>query len=1053
MFGLILLATLSFPRHRGECATGGIDKDNGRRPVFDLFLSYHWRDREPVEALARVLRDRGLSVFLDRWYLVPGQPWPQELEETLSACRAVAVCLGPGPMGPWQQRETNFALDRQARQPGFPVIPILLPGAEPALGFLSQNTWVDLREGPANFDVLQVLVLAACGERPGPYLQEQIRTTIANICPYRGLQFFREEDATFFFGRAGAVETMLHAMGRHRLVALVGASGSGKSSVARAGLIPAFRKGALGRTWEIATLVPTDRPLHALSAALMPFLEPELRETERLVEINRQAEFFAAQQLGLRDVVRRVLEKQLGTDRLLLVVDQWEELYTLADPNSSARFIAEILDTTLCEQVSVVLALRGDFFGHVLANRLLADRLQDAVVHLGPMNRKELEQAILAPAAKLYFEFAPGLVPRILDDVGDEPGNLPLLEFVLRRLWENRLGSSMRNQDYEQMGGLRGALAQHADHVYSALSPIEQYSLQRLFLLLVRPSETSDTRRRATLEEIGAEAAPIVQRLAEERLLVTSRDLVRDHQTVEVCHEALIRHWSTLRGWVDADREFLLWRERLRAHHSEWDRAGRPDGLLLREPSLQEAEAWHGRRGSDLTEVERGFIAEAQALQKKEMRRERQRVRNLRALSGFLLASIVGLGWFFFAAQLEKGHAEDMTRLSVSRLLTLESNRNPEANKNRQVLLAIAAIAISDRTESRSALQIHLQRSKPGLSAQIGQRKGANSIALSPTGAILASTSADNAVLLWDVPKRTLSVLPLKGHRERITSVAFSTDGSLLASSSIDGSVIFWDLSRHEPMGLPLRSEEGAIWSLAFDPSGRLLATAGEDKTVTVWDLASRTPFGPPLKGHEGRVLSVAFSADGKLLASGSADKTIRVWDVTAFRPVGQPIRAHDSSVASVAFGPDREILASASSDGSVRLWDLVNHEALGDPLTSSPNSITNVAFSPDGRMLASPGLDRTVILWDTSTRKPIGEPLRAVDGPVTSIAFSADGKWLAAASLSGTIMIWDVDLHSWHNLACSIANRNLSRREWREAIGEAIPFKKVCPDLPEYAD
>jgi hypothetical protein len=273
------LTALPFGRHGGQCTKGGNDKDKGRRPVFDLFVSYHWRDREPVEALARALRDRGLTVFLDRWYLVPGQPWPQKLEEILTGCRAVAICLGPGPMGPWQQRETNFALERQANQPGFPAIPVLLPGAEPALGFLGQNTWVDLRKRPDDPTLVEILALAVRGEASGPELRERVRATLASVCPYRGLEFFREEDAAFFFGRAGAVVNLLQAIDRSPLVALVGASGSGKSSVARAGLIPGLRKGALGKTWEIAALVPTHRPLQALAAALMPFLEPELSET------------------------------------------------------------------------------------------------------------------------------------------------------------------------------------------------------------------------------------------------------------------------------------------------------------------------------------------------------------------------------------------------------------------------------------------------------------------------------------------------------------------------------------------------------------------------------------------------------------------------------------------------------------------------------------------------------------------------------------------------------------------------------------------------------
>ncbi len=230
---------------------------------FDVFLSYHWRDHAQVEALARRLREENLTVFLDRWYLTPGQSWPKELEATLARCRAVAVCIGQGEMGPWQQREQDLALDRQvtAERQGqrFPVIPVLLPGAEPPLGFLSQNTWVDFRARVDDLVLLETLVSAIHGQPPGPDVQETVRTTLATICPYRGLRYFREEDAPFFFGREAAITQLVSAVQQHNLVAVVGASGSGKSSVVRAGLVPELRK-ACDRVYEIVTIVPTDRP-------------------------------------------------------------------------------------------------------------------------------------------------------------------------------------------------------------------------------------------------------------------------------------------------------------------------------------------------------------------------------------------------------------------------------------------------------------------------------------------------------------------------------------------------------------------------------------------------------------------------------------------------------------------------------------------------------------------------------------------------------------------------------------------------------------------------
>jgi hypothetical protein len=289
--------------------------------TIDVFLSYHWRDHAQVEALARRLREHQLKVFFDRWYLTPGQSWPKALEASLAQCRAVAICVGPGEMGRWQQREHYQALQRQATAEGrgqhFPVIPVLLPGAEPPLGFLGQNTWVDFRSHVDDPGLLTILVKAVQGEPPGPDLQQTVRETLATVCPCRGLLYFREEDAPFFFGREAAVDQIVRCVERHNLVAVVGASGSGKSSVVRAGLVPALRN-SQDRVWEVVTLVPTDRPFYSLAAALMPLLEMTLGETDRLSEADRLtethkiAEYLQQKQTGLRDVAERVLEKQPG---------------------------------------------------------------------------------------------------------------------------------------------------------------------------------------------------------------------------------------------------------------------------------------------------------------------------------------------------------------------------------------------------------------------------------------------------------------------------------------------------------------------------------------------------------------------------------------------------------------------------------------------------------------------------------------------------------------------------------------------------------------------
>ena len=349
---------------------------------------------------------------------------------------------------------------------------------------------------------------------------------------------------------------------------------------------------------------------------MLPLLEPKAAdadELERLERVKRLAAYLATENDGLRDITERILEKQPGTDRLLLVVDQWEELYTLAEPTQTQAFIEALLRATAVTPLDVVLTLRGDFYGRALSHRPLADRLQDGIVNLGPMNREELHRAVVEPAGKVGLTYQPGLAERILDDVGDEPGNLPLLEFVLKGLWEERRGGELHHDAYGAMDGVEGAMARRAEEVWRSVhekGPQIEDKLRRVFLDLVHTEEGAlDTRRRVQLDKLDQEARELVGQLAHERLLVTGRDDASGREILEVAHEALIRHWGRLQNWLKADREFRTWRNRLAAGLAQWERSGRKDrDTLLRGGPLAEAERWRSERGEDLSDGERAFI-------------------------------------------------------------------------------------------------------------------------------------------------------------------------------------------------------------------------------------------------------------------------------------------------------------------------------------------------------------------------------------------------------------------------------------------------------------
>jgi hypothetical protein len=429
--------------------------------------------------------------------------------------------------------------------------------------------------------------------------------------PYQGLSAFGEEDAAFFFGRETFVNELVQTTRKQPLVGVVGPSGSGKSSVVFAGLIPKLRGEG---NWLISSFRPGNQPFYQLACALVRQLEPELGETGLLREAAGLAGDMQSGRITLQQVASRIQERN-GGKRLLLIADQFEELYTLCQKEEQERFADAMLAAISPENLTLVFTLRADFYGYVLSYRPFRDALQEFTPQLlSSMKREELEAAIAQPAQKLEVQLEGQLTQRILDDVGQEPGNLPLLEFALTRLWEKQENRVLTHQAYDEIGGVKKAIANHAEQVYQKLNEIQQKQAQRIFVQLVRPGEgTEDTRRIATRGEVGGDNWGLVSYLAgyQARLVVTGRDLTplppslrgkgeTDSQspspgrggvggevsfaqdTVEVVHEALIREWGTLREWMNANRQFRTWQERLKVALREWKNDKHDSGALLR---------------------------------------------------------------------------------------------------------------------------------------------------------------------------------------------------------------------------------------------------------------------------------------------------------------------------------------------------------------------------------------------------------------------------------------------------------------------------------------
>ena len=627
-------------------------------PTFDVFLSHNGRDKPTVERVAERLKRAGLEPWLDSWVLSPGGRWQEELAAGIRASSACAYFVGPNGEGDWEREELAVALSRAATDRPFRLFPVLLPGVADPFDrttlppFLATRTWVDLRRGLDDTRAFQALVNAIKGVPSGPAVPLVARD---DACPYRGLQTFDEADADLYFGRDGDIQAILEHLKASRFLAVLGPSGSGKSSLVRAGVIPALRRSALPDSdrWAIEVLRPGGRPLEALAVRLH---ELDVREA-----MQRTVDELARDERTLHLAGTLALAAKPDTSRLAWVIDQTEELFTLArDESERARFIANLVYASSIPggPAVVIMTLRADFYARCAAYPSLSALLARHQYLVGPMDEAGLRAAVEEPARAFGLEFESGLVDTILEDVASQPGTLPLLEHALFELWERRRGGMLTLEAYREAGGVQGAIAKRAETIYEGFDAPRQAITRRALLRLTQPGEgTEDTRRRATFREVAGRAdeerpvEEVVRELADARLLTTSADQETGESWVDISHEALIRGWPRLRGWLDEDRAGLRVHRRITEATDEWVRLGRDDGILYRGARLAEAAEWRIVNASILNDVETAFLDASLALQRREQAgRERLRRRVTIASVGaaiimLLLASVSALQW------------------------------------------------------------------------------------------------------------------------------------------------------------------------------------------------------------------------------------------------------------------------------------------------------------------------------------------------------------------------------------------------------------------------
>ncbi len=852
-------------------------------------------------------------------------------------------------------------------------------------------------------------------------------------CPYRQLVAFSEADAPFFFGREAFVESLVkHLHENPRFLAVFGPSGSGKSSLVQAGLIPQLRKDAIlgSKHWKVIVTRPSDDPLYLL---------PQL-------QLGNVSSLFEGIQFWLRQHLER-------TDRVLLVIDQFEEIF-VAKETVRDTFLAqlvELLDTS--RRVTLIIVMRDDFYSQFVgleALRRWLDESKGAVNVPQILTRRDLEAIICEPARRANVHINEGLVDIIIKDVMEGKQEvsstiLPLLEFALTQLWEKRQRETetLTIEAYKNMDGIAGEFTSWAnvtyDHLIEKLPLARRHLVQRIFTDLVHLENESlqqpDSRQRKPLvalcrpESESKFIEEIVQQLVQARLLV------KNEGTVEIIHDVLLREWGYLRSWIKDNRAYLEWHQRLKEKFHDWEKtkfeySRKHDGhKLLAGGDLVQAASYLQRYKDDLTTQDQFFIRMSE-------KRQRREVNIWRGIGMILLVLLLLVGGLAEWASLNLQQAQAEKRVAFAHALVAQSGTYLLKHQyDLALLLSIKAYQTENDYDTRSGLLTALEgtsqvntilHEKNLPSPPNFLQSSVVGLAFSINGHMLISAHADGRVALWNTSTG-------EQHSVHIPNiVALSPRGKMAVTIGSNGSDSpwLWDAQAGTKIirlsgPLLLNPMEDAP-PFTFSPDEHVLAV-NENGRLVLWDTASRKPIGTLLTGlSDYSIGHMAFSPDNKLLAVSICESgnqvydnggnplycgrsDILLWDVASRSRLGSPLKSNQIGVRSIAFSPNDRLLATGGTDNTIVLWDTTTQQPLGEPLLGHTAWVESLFFNPDGKLLASGSNDHTVRLWDVAARREIGEPLLGHQTSVSTVTFSPDGQSLASSDTDNTMIIWNV--------------------------------------------
>jgi WD40 repeat protein/DNA-binding SARP family transcriptional activator len=921
---------------------------------------------------------------------------------------------------------------------------------------------------PANRSTITEITASLAAAQAG-----EAAPTVAGVPnPYKGLRAFEESDAADFFGRHELVDEILARLARDdqrgRFVLVVGGSGSGKSSVVRAGLLPRVRRGEVPGSdrWFITAMLPGGSPFKELAEGL---------RRVAIAEADGLADELKFGEDGLDGVLRRVLPDD---GQLLLVIDQFEELFTLASEAEQRTFLNGLVHAVSAPEsrLRIVATLRADFYDRPLRFHRFGAGVRDSTVTVPAMSAAELETAVVGPATRVGACVDHALVSELIAAVIDEPAALPSLQYTLYELADRSPDGSLTLAAYRDLGGVDAAIATRAEQLYCSLDDADRDAIRRVFeRLVVVNAEGVPTRRRAPLSELAALVAgqsigDTVEAWVQARLLSSDRHPATREPTIEVAHEALLREWPRLRAWIEEDRDAIVATGQLRDAAATWEQLDRDPGALYRGTRLELALERSGSRADTLPPREREFLDASREERDREQRRELGRIerqaranRRLRIQLVALAAALVVALAVGFVAVDQRQRAERQGQVATARELAAAATANLDADPERSMLLALEAVGMS-RSDDGSVLpeaEEALHRAVTASRIVLNVPDVGGAMDWSPDGTVFVTEGAEDTGVVDIRDAQTgESVRSFVGHdvdinEGDINDVAFSPAGSRLATAGDDGAVRVWDpdtgealwsVQSPDSLGVwgPSFSPDGSrltatwvgeqvvrvievssgrilheipsrgAWIAAFSPDGERLALAGQDQSAALVVDARSGDEVFTLAGHQWGLDHVAWSPNGRWIATASIDGTVRIWDA----PTGAwrfTLVGHSSRVFRVAWSPDSTHLVSGSEDGTAKLWrvtDDVTRQMLSLSAFDTGSGVVDVDFSPDGdRIMTGNGDITAVRIWDVSLAGSAEwAHLPAAPAFLGSAAFTPDGEHLVASSADGSATVWDAE-------------------------------------------